>query len=237
MPIGLCDLEQGVSSVERNDSATLMTRSPTVINEGWKVMALVVSGQIRHGKRQPSDVENDLKDYFPSLVNITAYDFVVDRINCRIKFTYNNSSTLDFSVTVTSPEVTAPAAVALLIRETDSLNLVLAKALSSRFNRARMQYCFLEDDPSMAQLLSWTDDRPLKTSAASFSYVLTFLLAILCFFLIKGQLGQPPSDTRTYNIISLAVGIAIPAIAIPLPFLFEHLRRKESGRWYFESRT
>ncbi|WP_152563789.1 hypothetical protein [Actinomadura welshii] len=199
-------------------------------------MALVVSGQVRHSQRQPSDVEAKLRTHFPSLANLSGYDFAVDRVDCRVQFTCNNSSTLDFNVIITNAAASsaAPAAVALLIRETNSLNLVLAKAMGGRFRKAQVEYCYLEDDPSRAKLLRWISDRPLWSAAAKFSYILVALLAILGYILIKGQLGQPPSGDRTYNIVSLVIGIALPALAIPLPFLFQHLSNRENGRWFFE---
>jgi hypothetical protein len=61
-----------------------------------------------------------------------------------------------------------------------------------------------------------------------------FALIILAGVLVTGQLDQKPSDARTYNIISLILAITLPALVIPLPFVFEHLKSKENGRWSFQ---
>lgn len=84
-------------------------------------MALVVSGQVHHRGMKPTQVQELLQEHLPGLV-ISAPDFSVERSNCKVDFFCNTSSTLDFTVTVTANAVPAPVVVALLVRETDSLN-------------------------------------------------------------------------------------------------------------------
>src|SRR6266542_5753429 len=87
----------------------------------------------------------------------------------------------------------------VLVREVDSLNTVLAKALRRRFRRAEVKYCLLEDEHSRSTLLAWAWESPLTSRAAKFSYLLGLAVMILAGILVYGQLQQPVSDARNFN--------------------------------------
>ena len=195
-------------------------------------MALVVSGQVRHRQMEPGQVHAALGKHLPGLL-ISAPDFSVDRANCKVGFFCNTSSTLDFTVTVTAGTGPAPATVALLVRETESLNAVLTKALTGGLRKARVQYCVLEDERSRSNLLTWAWEPTLWSRPAKLSYVLCIALLILAGILVHGLLQQAPSDARSYNIVSLILAIGLPALTLPLPFVFEHLKSRGDGRWQF----
>jgi hypothetical protein len=197
-------------------------------------MALVVSGQVRHRQMQPTQVQAALHRNLPALL-ISALDFSVDRSNCRVEFFCNTSSTLDFTVTVTAGSLPAPAVVALLVRETDRLTSVLTKALSKPLRRkARVQYCVLEDERSRSGLLTWSREAPpLRSRPAKLSYFICLALLILAGILVRGQLEQSRTEARDYNILSLILAIGLPALTLPLPFLFEQLASRGTGRWSF----
>jgi hypothetical protein len=195
-------------------------------------MALVVSGQVRHRHMQPDQVHAALRKHLPGLL-VSAPDFAVDRSTCRVRFFCNTSSILDFTVVLKSNPGPAPAAVAVLARETEILNATLTEALGRRFRRAKVEYCLLEDERSRSGLLSWAWEPPLSSRPAKFSYILCFGLLILAGILVRGLLRQPPSASRSYNIISLILAICLPAFTLPLPFVFEHLKSRGNGRWVF----
>ncbi|MGA5308685.1 hypothetical protein [Micromonospora taraxaci] len=195
-------------------------------------MALVVSGQVRHPEMQPAQVEAVLKKHLPGLV-AAAPDFSVDRSSCKVLLFCNTTSTLDFTVTITASSIPAPAAVALLVREADSLNAVLIKALGKSPRKAYVQYCVLEDERSRSNLLSWTREPPLSSRPARLSYGIAAGLVVLAVILVRGQLQLPPSETRDYNVWSLILAIGLPTLTLPLPFVFEHLKSKGTGRWSF----
>ena len=193
-------------------------------------MALVVTGQVRHRQLQPDQVMQALQTRLPNIV-AASEDFQVQRPLSTIKFFCNNTCMLDFTVTIAATNLPAPATVAVLVRETDALNAVLVPALSKSFRRAEVEFCVMEDQRSRKELLSWKREPPLTSRPARLSYLICFLLLTLGTLLIYKQFEQPPSDARTYNVVSLALAVGIPVIAIPLPFLFEHMKVKETGRW------
>jgi hypothetical protein len=195
-------------------------------------VALVVSGQVRHRHMQPDQVHTALSGRLPGLL-VSAPDFSIDRSDCRVQFFCNTSSTLDFTVELKAGSRPAPAAVAALVRESESLTDVLVSALGRRFRKAEVTYCLLEDERSRSRLLSWTWEAPLASRPAKLSYFLCVGLLILAAVLVKGLLQQPASDSRNYNIISLLLAICLPALTLPLPFVFEHLKSRGSGRWIF----
>lgn len=195
-------------------------------------MGLVVTGRVRHRSLVPDQVESHLRTRLPKL-QVGDFDFYVNRANCKVSFFCNETSALDFTVTVTSGTASAPADVALLVREVNSINATLIDALSKPFKRAQIDYCLLEDERSRSQLLSWSNEPPLASRPAKVSYTIAVLILVFCGIVITWQFQQPPSDTRTFNIISLLVSAGIPAISVPLPFVFEHFRFRSSGRWSF----
>lgn len=195
-------------------------------------MALVVSGQVRHRHMQPHQVHAALGKRLPGLL-ISAPDFSIDHSDCRVQFFCNTSSALDFTVELKAGNKPAPAAVAALVRETESLTDVLAESLGKHFRKARVTYCLLEDERSRSRLLSWGWETPLTSRPAKLSYFLCVVLLILAVVLVRGLLRQPASDSRNYNIVSLLLAICLPALTLPLPFIFEHLKSRGSGRWTF----
>jgi len=195
-------------------------------------MALVVSGQLRHREMQPTQIRAILKTHLPGLI-ASVPDFSIDRISCRIELFCNTTSTLDFTITVRAASIPPTAAVALLIRETDSLNATLTKALGKWYRKASVQYCLLEDERSRSNLLSWSNEPPLLSRPAKLSYGLSFAMAVLAAIFVRSQLQLPPSETRDYNVLSLLLAIGLPALTLPLPFVFEHLKSRGSGRWSF----
>jgi hypothetical protein len=195
-------------------------------------MALVVSGQVRHRHMQPEQVHTALSKRLPGLL-VSAPDFSIERTDCRVQFFCNTSSTLDFTVELKASGKPAPAAVAVLVRETEILTDALVDALGRRFRKAQVKYCLLEDEHSRSRLLSWISDAPLTSRPARFSYLLCIGLLILAAVLVKGQLHQAASDSRNFNIISLLLAICLPALTLPLPFIFEHMQSRGTGRWTF----
>lgn len=198
-------------------------------------MALVVSGRLKHRRLKPAQVRAALERHLPGLV-VSSPDFSLSRAQCNVAFFCNTTSTLDFTVTVSGSSPAAPAAVAILVRETDILAETIRQALSTRLRRAKLEFCLLEDDRSKSGLLTWDPSTPLKSSAAVASYIICGGLLVLAAFLVKGQMELPPSDTRDYNVISLLLAIILPAIAVPLPFLFEQLSSRGAGNWIFSQK-
>jgi hypothetical protein len=195
-------------------------------------VALVVSGQVRHRHMQPDQVHTALAKQLPGLL-ISAPDFSIDRTDCRVQFFCNTSATLDFTVVLKVSGKPAPAAVAMLVRETEILTDALVDALGKRFRKAKVRYCLLEDENSRSRLLSWVREAPLYSRPAKLSYFLCIGLLILAAVLVRGLLHQPASESRNYNIISLLLAICLPALTLPLPFVFEHMQSGGAGRWTF----
>lgn len=195
-------------------------------------MALVVSGRIAHRHLQPDALRGALETRLPTLT-VGIPDFFVERNACRIEFFCNTTTSLDYTITLKAGGVSAPAAVALLVRETDSVNAVVLSALRES-GTAHIEYCLLEDDRSRTSLLSWSPHpSPLTSRPAKVSYVLCVALLLLGVFLIYQQLQQPIQPGREFNILSLALTLGLPALTLPMPFVFEHLRPKDRTRWIF----
>lgn len=155
-----------------------------------------------------------------------------------MEFFCNTTSALDFTVTPKSNTVPAPATIAILVREAESLNEVLLKALGNRalarpFQRPSINYCYLEDERSRSRLLDWSWEKPLKSRPAILSYALCVGLLIIAGFIVRGLLRQAPSASRNYNIVSMIAAICLPALTLPLPFFYDHLRSRRRGRWVF----
>ena len=195
-------------------------------------MTLVVFGRVGHRQMQLDKVEKALRKHLPGLL-VTLPDFSVERSWCRVEIFCNTTLGLDFTVTPKSNTVPAPAAVAVLVREAENINEVLLKALGRPFQRAKISYCYLEDERSRSRLLNWAWEPPLKSRAAVFSYILCFVLLVIAGILVYGLFRQHPSASRNYNIVSLIAAICLPALTLPLPFVYEHLRVRGSGRWIF----
>lgn len=194
-------------------------------------MALLISGQITHRHMAPEDVEAALKRHIPGLV-VGPPDFSVERNLCRAEFFRNTTSTLDFNVVMVNS--TPPhAALALLSREAETLSAALVGALSRRLRKAELQYCRLEDQRSRSPILIWTKDSPLTSRAAKLSYGICLILLILGGVFVRDLLEQPPSVDRDYDVLSLVLAIGLPALTLPLPFVFEYVRGRGSGRWIF----
>lgn len=195
-------------------------------------MALVVTGRVRHPGMAPSEVQHRLSKHLPGLV-VGGQEFSADRSNCRVEFFCNNSKMLDFTVIVTGSTLPAPATVALLVRETDSLHLAMTKALRKRMRKAWVKYSVLEDERSRSNLLTWSFETPLTSRPAKLSYLLCLILLALAGYLVSDQLRQPSTTARNDNIVSLLLAICLPAFTLPLPFLFERLKSGRGGRWLF----
>jgi hypothetical protein len=197
-------------------------------------MPLVVTGRVHHRQMQPDQVHAVLCKHIPGLV-VGTPDFSVDRNGCKVEFFCNTTTTLDYTVTPKSSGGPPPAAVTILAREAQSLNAAVLKGLGSRFNRAEIKYCYLEDDRSRSRLLDWLGENPLSSRPAKFSYILCAIIAIVGAVLVYLMFRQPSSDSRTDSIISLIVGVVLAMLAIPLPFFYEHFKLRGSGRWvYFQ---
>lgn len=181
---------------------------------------------------QPHQIHAALGKRLPGLL-ISAPDFSVDHVDCRVLFFCNTSSTLDFTVEPKVGNRSAPAVVAALVRETESLTDVLAGTLGKHFRKAEVTYCFLEDERSRSRLLSWGREAPLASRPAKLSYLLCAVLLVLAAVLAGGLLRQPATNSRNYNIVSLLLAICLPALTLPLPFVFEHLKSGGGGRWTF----
>jgi hypothetical protein len=195
-------------------------------------MPLMVSGRVRHCQLQPDQVHAMLSKHIPGIYT-SVPDFAVDRNGCKIEFFCNSSSILDFTVTLTTVGGPAPAAVTLLAREAQSANEAVLKALGRRFRRAKIGYCYLEDEKSRGNLLTWSWEKPLRSRPAKLAYLLCAMLLALGGVLTYITLRQPPSASRTDAVISLALAILLSVLALPLPFVFEHLKTKGNGRWIY----
>jgi hypothetical protein len=193
---------------------------------------LVVSGRVRHPAMPPEKVEKALRKRFPGLVR-EALDFSLQRSSCNVEIFCNTTSTLDFTVTVTGAAVTPPATVALLVRETDSLNDALARAMKRWPRRGRVEFCVLEDSRSRSHLLTWKNEPPLRSAPAKLSYIICLALLALAGVLTYWVSQTPRFGATAYDLLALGLAIALPAVAVPLPFVFEHLRSRGAGRWLF----
>ena len=195
-------------------------------------MELLVSGRVRHCQMQPHQVHVALLKHLPGLI-VNIPEFALERNTCKIELFCNTTSTLDYTVTLTRKTTLAPAAIALLAREADGLNPVLIKALGRRFRRAEMLYCIVEEPQNRSNMLKWVWESPLSSRPAKLSYLLTLGLLILAGILVYGELHQPASSARNLNVVSLLLAICLPALTLPLPFIFEYLKSHGGGRWLF----
>jgi hypothetical protein len=196
-------------------------------------VALVVNGRVRHRQMQPDKVQAVLRKHLPGL-QVSGLDFSVELRSCSVGFFCNASSLLDYTVTAKAGNRPPPAVVAALARETDGLNDVLRKALTRRpFRRARVEFCLIEDERSSSSLLHWTKERPLSSRPAKLSYGLCVALLVLAAVLVHNALHQQPGPDRSNNITALLLAICLPAALLPLPFLFEALKVRGTGRWVF----
>lgn len=73
----------------------------------------------------------------------------------------------------------------------------------------------------------------MSSRPAKLSYLICLALLILAGILVYVQLQQGPSEARDYNIVSLVLAVGLPALTLPLPFIFEHLKSRGAGRWSF----
>ncbi len=199
-------------------------------------LALVVSGQLRHTTMTPAAVSRALSPHIPGL-GPGGLELVVRRRDCEVTLFCNTASTLDFAITTRAGGLSAPATVALLVREAESLHLSLRKGLRRRMRSPVLQYCVLEDERSRSQLLSMSEEKPLSSSGAKASYLLCLLLLLLAGGLTFWQLQQPPNADRSYNVVSLLIGLVPPALTLPLPFLWEWFRSHGNPRWFFTTTT
>lgn len=65
------------------------------------------------------------------------------------------------------------------------------------------------------------------------SYLICAFLPLMAAVLVYFQLQHPPSPDRDLGILSLALAVGMPALAVPLPFLLEHYKKRETGRWIY----
>lgn len=182
----------------------------------------------------PDAVRRALLPHIPGLIQ-GGLEFTARRRNCEVSLFCNTASTLDFAITTTAGGLPAPATVVLLVREAESLHISLRKGLRRRMKGPALQYCILEDERSRSPLLSMTVEKPLSSSGAKASYVLCLLLLLLAAGLTQWQLEQPDSPGRTFNIVSLLLGLVLPALTLPLPFVWEWLRSRGNPKWFFSS--
>jgi TRAP-type C4-dicarboxylate transport system permease small subunit len=91
----------------------------------------------------------------------------------------------------------------------------------------------MEDERSLSPLLTWASEPPLSSRPAKVSYFIGLIFVVLAGFLIYGQFQQPQSAGRDFNILSLGIAIGLPALSVPLPFVLEHFKSRETGRWSF----
>lgn len=195
-------------------------------------MALVISGRVHHRHMPEHKIEKVLRKQFPGLV-IGYPDFSASRSGCRVEFFCNSATVLDFTIVITSTSKATPAAITLLVREAEALISALTKALSRPFGKYALSYCHLEDQGSRNILLTWSNEAPLTSPAARLSYAICVVLLIICAVLVYGQLQLPQNNGRDYDIMSLIVAIVLPALTVPLPFVFEHIRNRQTTRWLF----
>lgn len=179
----------------------------------------------------PTDLKAILKGHLPGLV-VGEPDFILDREKSKVDFFCNTTSTLDYTVSLKAFAPT-PGAVTMLVRETDSLNASLLAALKASGD-AKISYCLMEDELSRGSLLRWSQrSAPLASRPAKVSYTLCALLLLLGAFLIYVVHQQPASPDRQIDVMSLALALGLPALSLPLPFVFEQLRDRGIGRWVF----
>jgi hypothetical protein len=195
-------------------------------------MPLVVEGQVHHRAMHPDKVHAILGKQFPGLL-VRTPEVSVDLVACRVEFFFNVNSITDFTVTTKSVPKQVMAATPALARDSHNINLILLKALGRPFQRARVKSCFLKDERSGGNLLHWVrDESPMKSRPAILSYVLCLALLVIAGILVHGLFRQTPSDSRNYNILSLILAITLPAITLPLPFVYAQLESRK-GRWTY----
>lgn len=193
-------------------------------------MAWVVSARVRHRDLEPAQVQSALENRIPSLTS-GGTDFLAEYSNVRVEFFCNSSNILDYTLTCATNRPAAPS-LAILTRECEPLNEAVLRALSGRISKAELSYCLLEDGRTMTHLASWVKSQsPLRSRAAKVSYVLVLILLALAAVLAYPQLQHASAEARTSGIISLATSIVLPALMIPLPFLFAHFDRRSLGSW------
>lgn len=195
-------------------------------------MGLVVTGQVHHRELHPDKVREALSGHISDLT-VGDLDFYVERKEYKVQFFCNNSRTLDFAVLSTTGYVPAPAMVSLLVRETESLRRALAAGLDSRVRKAKLNYCVLEDQRSRNVMLQWVQDSPLKSAGARLSYLLSLILILSGLAVLAWLDLRPGIVTGRADMVAIAASILVPAMTLPLPFVFEWLRRGQVGRWIF----
>lgn len=182
----------------------------------------------------PDEVYNALTPHIPAL-EVVGLEFAAKRKNCEITLFCNTGSTLDFSITTIGGGQTAPAAIALLVREAESLQSGLRDGLRRRYHAPSLQYCILEDERSRSRLLAMVEEKHLSSSGAKLSYALCALLILIATITVVWQVNVAPESDKNYNIVTLLAALILPALAIPLPFVFEWLKSRGNPRWYFFS--
>ena len=196
-------------------------------------MPLVVEGQMHHRAMHPDKVHAILRKHFPGLL-VRPPEVSVDLGTSKVDFFCNITSVTDFTVTTKSASRPAIAATPVLARDSHNVNLVLLKALGRPFRRAEVKSCYLKDERSGSNLLHWAgEESPMKSRPAFFSYALCLALLVLAGILVQGLFRQAPSDSRNYNILSLILAICLPAITLPLPFVYSQLQSRGKGRWTY----
>ena len=220
---------QPARNVGMRTLATL-TRRP---DSNWNLLvALVVEGQVRHTAMPPAAVREALRRHIPELKEGGFGGLERRRPHCEITLTPNDKITLDFAISSRAGELT-PAEVTLLVREAESLHASLRSGLRRRMRNPKLKYCFLEDQLSRNNLLSMTEERPLSSSGAWISYVLSVLLIVVALLLALWQFKQPGNAFRNYNMVSFLIGLLPSALTLPLPFVWEWCRSRGRPKWHF----
>lgn len=192
-------------------------------------MALIISGQVHHRHLSPSEVKAALQRRIPH-IQVGGDDFLAEMRHCRVEFFCNDTRTLDYNISLI-PKRSLPAAVKILLRETEAVNISILESLSSIRGKATVNYCHLEDEQSTIRLFAWhTDTTPLKSRSAKLAYFVSLLLLALGWLLVDRQLQLDPYEGREFNIVTLILTIGIAVSAILLPFVFAHIERRRN-RW------
>src|ERR1700678_1244045 len=85
-------------------------------------------------------------------------------------------------------------------------------------------------------LLSVNDRESPRFTVRSGGQRARYALLVLAGVLVDNTLHQKQGVERSNDITGMLLAICIPVVLLPLPFFFEHLNVRGTGRWAF-SRT
>ena len=202
---------------------------------------ITVSGRIQHKDMDATALMKRVRKHFPKL-EASDYDFTIPLVDCRAQFACENTGNLDFRIipiasdsantTTTSSAVTA---IELLVRSSDMLWRGVRKSLTTRYLRRHpiLEQCRIEDTQTKFTLLT-RDVSPLRSAGAKVAYLMGVLFCAAIIALVLWQLRMRQSaDTRTANILTIAVSLGVAAVTAPVPILINWRDWKRNLKWRY----